>query len=1097
MIFLIDSKSILDCRTYSIIRPHQFDVVAILEYFKQQLQTAESKEEQKTVLFDKLKTLANVLLNSNKSQILRLIQAFTYKSSENKQIFETFQSSSCSQWFIEQLYVDLVQIIFQQYLKNDQQFIGLFLKKIMNLYELDIQVQNGQYKYTEVQENKNENFNKVAQSNQKCLNNNEKRIQQDQINQFKSKIDDCIKENNINQILEDDQQVETNSHIAKNNIKTKKQSKKQIKDNIEKQKIQNFNQDTNLIQSNPPCSNQQGQGSSSLEFQKQQDQINDIISNIISKKSIDSENLTEEYPIQKEQLQKQDIQLTYEEIQMQNHDNQEILNKNNNQNIKSNYQIPENDQQNINIQQYTSLEGVYELLEYQYCFDSWWPEFRAECIKCKNKEDLFQILNQKAPILMEKWTKIAEKSDSEIIERLEESDQEKQDKQQLNDCLIFQEQDKNDTLEKSSKLESDKNITMNKVDKPQENIDKLQNNQQIQNQGNQTESNNVQSNQLFINQEFMQDNRFSQEFNDSGLFNLNQQQNLENPNFSDLFVLSPSKKSSVNYCSDEENFIFNKDNEEINNSNQSQSDSVILDEKQTKKSLITNLEQFYKSKLVENQPQHIFPELEYMGDTQKMVEKLLFYLDFENLDIQIEDFLSQPTINPSKMLQEFVLTTYNIIKHITIHKYCTIIEVKKVEKEYLGSVIICQVNNNNKEIKKYKGPCLDIVNIITRLIAIKKLNNKFFSEGLESISLFQIVMSIIKRLIPGKGLYKEITEKYKKIKSPYDRHLDKIVIVKTKKQFSELALNQQNSKLDKSENKKYDSNKQSSSKRKNYDKRNDQRDGQYQIKNKERNQIKNKKVNYYKTQNQNESNKTFQQNQNNYDDQDYSYDQSPYNYNQQNQQQYQNQQSNQFQKSSQYKTIPNSQNQPCQQGYQGTSKNNQQQQPKFYQQSTQNQYAYNMPYHPNIQEQFQYQNQYYFNNQNEMHMKTQPYLKKKSQKIQKGNYKQNQHYQHQFQTQKKIPYNQSNNQYDQFYYPQQIMESNEDYVKQKQRKYDYHQQNDFYQNQGQFNQQQLNQENQYFNQSSYTQIQPQNYQRPIDFQIIQKMVTKLMGDKVQ
>lgn len=42
-------------------------------------------------------------------------------------------------------------------------------------------------------------------------------------------------------------------------------------------------------------------------------------------------------------------------------------------------------------------------------------------------------------------------------------------------------------------------------------------------------------------------------------------------------------------------------------------------------------------------------------------------------------------------------------------------------------------------------------------------------------------MSIIKRLIPGKGLYKEITEKYNKIKSPYDKNLDKIVIVKTKK----------------------------------------------------------------------------------------------------------------------------------------------------------------------------------------------------------------------------------------------------------------------------------------------------------------------------
>lgn len=39
-------------------------------------------------------------------------------------------------------------------------------------------------------------------------------------------------------------------------------------------------------------------------------------------------------------------------------------------------------------------------------------------------------------------------------------------------------------------------------------------------------------------------------------------------------------------------------------------------------------------------------------------------------------------------------------------------------------------------------------------------------------------MSILKRLIHSRGLYKEISEKYKKIKTPKDRLLDKIVIVK-------------------------------------------------------------------------------------------------------------------------------------------------------------------------------------------------------------------------------------------------------------------------------------------------------------------------------
>ncbi|CAD8139195.1 unnamed protein product [Paramecium octaurelia] len=1097
MIFLIDSKSILDCRTYSIIRPHQFDVVAILEYYKQQLQSAEFKEESKTILFDKLRTLANVLFNSNKSQILRLLQVFAQNSTENKQIFQTFQDSSCSQWFIEQLYVDLVQIIFQQYLINDQQFIGVLLKKIMNLYELNLQVQSGQYKNPRSQEHYKSDMNK------RCQGKNEKIIQQDQfIEQFKVQIEDCIRENNQKQVL-NDAQYET-QYAEKNTHPPKTTQKKQSKQQQGKQKKENFNQETNLFQSNPACSQQQGQGSSGLEIQKQQDQINDLICNIISKKSIDSENLTEEYPKQKEQSKNQDMSSIQEDIKKKEEKNQvkidvkkEIQDQKNNQDINSmqNYQLPENEQENIVLQKYTTLEGVYELLEDQYSFDSWWPVFKAQCSQCKNKDEFFKVLQQKAPILMEKWSKTTEKSDREIIERFEEIDFEKQDYEQQNDCLIIREQDINNTVEKPQSLEINKNICTDIVNQQQENIDKSKNNQQIQSQGNQTESNHIQGSQQFINQEFIQENRFSQDFSDGGLFNLNQQQNFENQNFSDLFVLSPSKKSSANYCSDEENFLLNKGNEEENNSDLSQSDSVILDEKQTKKSLITNLEQFYKSKLVENQPQHIFPELEYMGDTEKMVDKLLSYLDFENLDIQIEDFLAQPPINPSKNLQEFVLTTYNIIKHITIHKYSTIIEVKQVDKEYLGSVIICQVNNNNKEIKKYKGPCLDIVNIITRLIAIKKLNNKFFSEGLESTSLFQIVMSIIKRLVPGKGVFKEITERYKKIKSPHDRHLDKIVLIKAQKSSPLVSTNKQNYQSDKSENKKYDLNKQSSAKRRNYDKRG-QRDGQYQNRNTETNQVKNKraKCNQSQSQNQNESNPIIQQNYYNYDEQDYSFDQSPYPQNQQTQSQYQSYSQNQYLQPSQYKKSPNYQNQPCQQGYQGTSKN-QQQDYNFYQQSAQNQYAYNMPYHPNHLQQFQYQGQYQYNNQNDMHMQAYPYFLKKSQTIQKGNYKLEKHSRQQLQTQQSYSNNRQNNQYDQFHQNQQMMQSYEGYAKQNQRRYDYQQQSasqsPAYQNQGHFNQ-----DNQYLNQPSFYQMQSQNNQRPIDCQIIQKMVTKLMGDRM-
>ncbi|CAK85286.1 unnamed protein product (macronuclear) [Paramecium tetraurelia] len=1093
MIFLIDSKSILDCRTYSIIRPHQFDVVAILEYYKQQLQSAEFKEESKPILFDKLKTLANVLFNSNKSQILRLLQVFTQNSSENQQLFQTFQTSTCSQWFIEQLYIDLVLIIFQQYLLNDQQFIGVLLKKIMNLYELNLQVQSGQYKSPRFQEHHQSNMNKRTQGK-----NGKDQI----IDQFKVQIDDCIRENNYMQVLNDvqyeTQYVETNTHPTKTT--QKKQSKKQ---NQGKQKKQNLNQEPNLIQSNPACFNQQGQGSSGLEIQKQQNQINDLICNIISKKSIDSENLTEEYPQQKEQKKKQDTSLTQEDPkkkeeinQVKNDVKKEIQDQNNNLDINTMqiYQLPENEQENIVIQQYTTLEGVYELLEDQYSFDIWWPVFKAQCVQCKNKDEFFKVLQQKAPILMEKWSKTTENSDSEIIERFEEIDLKKQDNEQQNDCLILKEQDRNNILEKSANLENNnKNICTNIVSQQHENIDKLKINQQIQSQGNQTESNHLQSSQQFINQEFIQENRFSQDFSDGGLFNLNQQQNFENQNFSDLFVLSPSKKSSANYCSDEENFVLNKGNEEENNSNLSQSDSVILDEKQTKKSLITNLEQFYKSKLVENQPQHIFPELEYMGDTQKMVEKLLSYLDLENLDIQIEDFLAQPPISPSKNLQEFVLATYNIIKHITIHKYSTIIEVKQVEKEYLGSVIICQVNNNNKEIKKYKGPCLDIVNIITRLIAIKKLNNKFFSEGLESTSLFQSVMSIIKRLVPGKGVFKEIKEKYKKIKSPHDKHLDKIVLIKAQKSIPLVSTNQQNSQPDKSENKKYDLNKQPAAKRRNYDKRG-QRDGQLQNRNTETNFVKNKKAKYNQTQNQNESNTIFQQHQNNYEKQDYSFDQSPYSYNQQNQSQYQSYLQNQYQQPSLQKKSYNYQNQLCQQGYQGTSKN-QQQEYNFYQQSAQNQYAYNTPYHPNHLQQFQYQAQYQYDNQNDMHMQAYPYFLKKSQTMQKGNFKLEKQSRQQLQTQQSYSHNRQSNQYEQFHQNQQMTQSYEGYAKQKQRRYDYqHQsasQSPVYQNQGQFNQ-----ENQYLNQPSYYQMQPQNNQRPIDCQIIQKMVTKLMGDRM-
>ncbi|CAD8061284.1 unnamed protein product [Paramecium sonneborni] len=845
------------------IKPQKFDVVAILDNLKKKLQTVQFREDQNMDLLEKLKILAQVLFNSQKSEILKLIESFTKNSSENKQIFEQFTTSSCSKWFMEQLYIDQVQIILQQYLKNNQQFIGVFLQKIMNLYQLDLQVQN------------------LSKEN----------LGQLEIIQQEKNIQNQVEQNLV--------QNNQNYDISYQNLI---------------QKEQNICQDKN------------------------QNKMNDLAGSDEQK--------------------------------------------------ESNYLIPQNEQSEITINQYTSLEGVYELLENKYAFYSWWPEFQKECHKCKSKEEFSSFLFRKAPILMERWTKIAGQVDTDQFNTFDDFSEIKQ----FNEEYEIYQLD-NNNLEQAPIIENNSKISCEINDLQQEITNEFKNDIQTQNQGNQTESNQAQNSQLTKRKEFIQEKKFSQDVSEIGPIDLNQEEILENQDYFNPEFISLSQKSSANICSNNEDQIFDKEIEDNNYSNQSQSDSVILNENQTKKSFITNLEQFYKSKLVENQPQHIIPELGYMGDTKKMVEKLLFFLDFEKLDIQIEDFLTQPQINPSKMLQDFILTTYNIIKYITVHKYSTIIEVKQVGKEYLGQVIICQVNNKNQEIKKYKGPCLNVVNIVTRLIAIKKLNNKFFSEGLECVNLFSIVMSIIKRLIPGRGLFKEISEKYKKVQRPTDKQLDKIVIIqKTPKSNQEFN---QNAIINKPEAQKKNHNqkKQENINRKYQEKKYAQRD-QYSRKNYDNNQG-NKNYNFKNSGQQNDSYEFLQQNQNNQVEQEYfanSFNKSPkFQY----QSNYQGQLQNQLYEQSYNQNILNNQNQYSLQGYQGRS-NNSQQQSNYYQQQNFNQQSLNLHYYPPIP----IQNMY--NNQNDYQMQKYPYYMNKSQSIQKGNFNLGQHSQ---QSQRRIQIN--------------------------------------------------------------------------------------------
>ena len=47
-----------------------------------------------------------------------------------------------------------------------------------------------------------------------------------------------------------------------------------------------------------------------------------------------------------------------------------------------------------------------------------------------------------------------------------------------------------------------------------------------------------------------------------------------------------------------------------------------------------------------------------------------------------------------------------------------------------------------------------------RLIAIREINNRHFPEGPQADTFFQIIIFMLKRLIPGRNIVNEIAQKY-------------------------------------------------------------------------------------------------------------------------------------------------------------------------------------------------------------------------------------------------------------------------------------------------------------------------------------------------
>ncbi|CAD8047912.1 unnamed protein product [Paramecium primaurelia] len=460
MIFWIDNTSIYDCRTYSLIKPQQYDVAIILDYIKQDQQ--QNRIDLKDKLPKLLRTLALLLVIHNKKDIFRLLQILASKDFKYTKLYNDFANNPAAQWYIEQMKVESVQMIMNQYIQGEYKFLESFFQKIINSYEQYLQKQqneqgtpefNQQVEVVQNQDQTSQNkINEKSQQNQQ---------QQNQINQnqgIKGQIEESInqrkksvEENNlekdsissVQKSKNDIKNVQDTKNL--NQITNKESTQKQNLDVIQQQQLNKDKISKTTIEIEDKPQQQQNEQNNNkqkinqqqqlgIKNQKEQNNLENQKGNYFSeqqKVSLESvfkddkpdQKMLEMAKILSEKAQKKStysplqspskfkpnpkpLEKITEKVEKRVNIEQKIAKKFNQEPEKINSYIDtltDKEQQEFEFSEDTELIKLFDLLKDKCEQTYWWSKFQDKCNKAMMEKELEMIMFDKLPILMKRW----------------------------------------------------------------------------------------------------------------------------------------------------------------------------------------------------------------------------------------------------------------------------------------------------------------------------------------------------------------------------------------------------------------------------------------------------------------------------------------------------------------------------------------------------------------------------------------------------------------------------------------------------------------------------------------------------------------------
>ncbi|CAD8144414.1 unnamed protein product [Paramecium pentaurelia] len=451
MIFWIDNTSIYDCRTYSLIKPQQYDVAIILDYIKMEQQ--QNRIDIKEKLPKLLKTLALLLIIHNKNDIFRLLQILASKDFNYTKIFNDFMNNPAASWYIDQMKVEPVQMIMHQYIQGEYKFLEGLFQKIITSYEQYLQkLKSGQgtselNQLADLQSNQNQiSSNKKKsklQKNQKQENQiNKIQVSQVQIekpnNLIKTSADE-IKSNQDykiqNQSTNTEQSQKQNTEVIQQQQQINKEKKLitqiEIEDKLQFQEDQNeqhkqqsvqqqLSQNQQVILNQKYQSNQENpKGSYFSEQQK-------ISLESVFKDDLPDQKMFEIVKISSDKSMQKQTQLHDKQLEKLTEKSEKIINTEQKVTINSN-NVPEPDkfnqfidilndkeQQEFEFSEDTELIKLYDLLKEKCQQIECWSNFQDRCLKAMSDKELEMIMFEKLPILMKRWAIITKKNVTEM-----------------------------------------------------------------------------------------------------------------------------------------------------------------------------------------------------------------------------------------------------------------------------------------------------------------------------------------------------------------------------------------------------------------------------------------------------------------------------------------------------------------------------------------------------------------------------------------------------------------------------------------------------------------------------------------------------------